>query len=924
MTDLLTSFDAAVVFCRRRSDGEFLVVDVNELACEHEEVEREDVVGAPVKEAFPVSGISGLPSMMQEVLVSGAVRELSPRTVVHRGFPERRRYWVSPVDGRSVMVVTTRDGDALLDPSESSPTGVLFHSVFNSVYDGVFIHRIDGSIVTVNRRALELFRVSRSEALSASMIDDFSDPAAPIEQLPDLWESVVDGKSQFFSWSARRPGDGSVFDVEVYLTRLPLPHDVLILATIRDVSREVFLERELLNYRSRFEQIALISADWIWETDAWGSFVYASERVLNFLGYTPAELLGRSPTEFMEHEADNGGAPTMAEAFDRREAITDAEGRYCAKNGTHGYVLTNAVPRYTEGGEFLGFIGIVKDITFQKQRENELRLYQKVFENAVEGIVITDPNGTIRSANPAFTRITGYREDEVLGRNPRTLKSDRHDSQFYADMWRAITEEGEWTGEVWNRRKSGESYPERLSISAIRNSNVIEHFVGVFHDISEMKTKEEQIRHQALHDALTGLPNRTLLLDRADVALRHVRRGEGLVTILFLDLDNFKNINDSLGHSVGDALLQAVANRVEPLIRETDTLARLGGDEFVVLMLSETAHRNTMRVTERILQAFKEPFVIGGHELFVTASIGVAEYPADGKDSETLIKNADLAMYEAKASGKSTYHMFTTQLHESARERIELENALRRALEGRSITVAYQPKVAADGGVCGLEALARWVLDGSPVSPSHFIRAAEDSGLITDLDAFVLETACREILAMGEVAKRLSLAVNISARSLHQKDAAARILRSLEETGFPPRRFEVEITETAAMGRIETAATQLAKLSDAGIRVSIDDFGTGYSSLAYLKELPIDTLKIDRSFVRDLPGNQDDVEITSTIIAMAKNLSLRVVAEGVETKDQLDFLIERGCNEYQGYYFAKPMPVGELAAFLKGAGAVPR
>ncbi|MCG8480069.1 MAG: bifunctional diguanylate cyclase/phosphodiesterase, partial [Spirochaetales bacterium] len=357
------------------------------------------------------------------------------------------------------------------------------------------------------------------------------------------------------------------------------------------------------------------------------------------------------------------------------------------------------------------------------------------------------------------------------------------------------------------------------------------------------------------------------------------------------------------------------------LIRETDTLARLGGDEFVVLMTSETIQHNTVGVTERILQAIKEPFFVGEHELFVSASIGVAEYPTDGDEPETLIKNADLAMYEAKASGKSTYHMFTTQLHESVRERIELETALRRALEDGSISVAYQPKVIGDGTVCGLEALARWTLDGKPVSPSRFIRAAEDSGLITDLDACVLETGCREILAMGDVAKDLSLAVNISARYLHQKNAATRILQSLDETGFPPRRFEVEITETAAMGRIDTAAAQLAKLTDAGIRVSIDDFGTGYSSLAYLKELPIDTLKIDRSFVRDLPGNQGDVEITSTIIAMAKNLSLRVVAEGVETREQLDFLIERECNEYQGYYFARPLAAGELAAFLEDTGA---
>jgi len=571
---------------------------------------------------------------------------------------------------------------------------------------------------------------------------------------------------------------------------------------------------------------------------------------------------------------------------------------------------------------------MVREVEERRRAEMELQLAAEVFEHSLEGITITDRGGHILKVNPAFTAITGYSSEEVLGKNPRVLKSDRHDAAFYQEMWRGLMEDGRWEGEIWNRRKSGESYPEWLSISAVRNAEgQTTHYVGVFHDITEAKESEEQIRFQAYHDALTGLPNRLLLKDRLAVAINHAQRNDGKVAVLFLDLDNFKNINDSLGHIVGDWLLQSVAYRLLKLMRDEDTVARLGGDEFVIMVEEVENVREVVLVAQRIIAAFAAPVTVGSHELFVTPSLGITLYPDDGRDPDTLIKNADLAMYQAKAAGRNDYRLFTPQMNENVTRRLALEGRLRKAVENGELIPFFQPKAElASGRVSGMEALARWPQeDGGLVSPAEFIPLAEETGLILPLGEIILEKACQAACRMTEGGScDLTLAVNLSPKQFKQKDLVARILATLTRTGLPPSRLELEITETTLMTDIDKTVGKLRELAEHGIGLAVDDFGTGYSSLFYLKHFPLRSLKIDQSFVRDITRDEGDANIVRTIIALAHNFKLEVVAEGVETPEQLAFLRAHRCHTGQGFLFSRPLDEAGFTAYMRETkGKVP-
>ncbi len=557
---------------------------------------------------------------------------------------------------------------------------------------------------------------------------------------------------------------------------------------------------------------------------------------------------------------------------------------------------------------------IVSDISQRKEYEEKLRLLASVFENTVEGIVITDLHGTIEEVNPGFSAITGYSAQEAIGKNPSILKSNHHNANFYQEMWRDITETGHWSGEIWNRRKNGESYPERLSINSVTDyRGDISHYISVFYDISDIKRGEEQLQHQAYHDALTGLPNRLLYIDRLEISLPRARRHNTQAAVLVLDLDNFKNINDSLGHNIGDHFLQEVANILTETLREEDTVARIGGDEFAVLILAQECQWDACEVAKRILAAFANPIHIDNNELFASFSIGISVFPADGSDAETLIKNSELAMYRAKAQGKNSYSLYTETMNQHVSRRLELENNLRKALEREEFEVFYQPKVAIDSGaVVGCEALIRWKNNGKLVSPAEFIPLAEETGLIVDIGKWVLWKACHDAQSWRAKGYSLRVAVNLSPRQFHQQDLIPMILAILNETGLPPALLELEITEGIVMDDVQEAIQTLNSLRDKGIHFAIDDFGTGYSSLQYLSQLPLDTLKIDRAFIKDLPGNKEDSAITLATLSMAHSLGLSVVAEGVETADQLDLLRQANCEQYQGYLFSKPL---EISAF---------
>ncbi len=563
---------------------------------------------------------------------------------------------------------------------------------------------------------------------------------------------------------------------------------------------------------------------------------------------------------------------------------------------------------------------VVHDISGRRAAERQARLFERVFRNALEGICITDPAGTILAVNPAFTTITGYPAEDVVGHTPRLLKSHHHDSSFYEDMWRALVEENRWEDEIWNRRKNGEVYPEWLSISAIPGPmGRTEYYVAVFHDITELKAKESQILHQAHHDALTGLPNRALLRDRLGMAINGARRDGRKVAVLSVDLDNFKQVNDSLGHMVGDIYLQQAAEQMRQLFRPQDTLARVGGDEFVVVLQDVQDKRDAAQVAERLLARFTDPVRVQEHELFVGTSVGIALFPDDGDDPDTLVRNADIAMSRAKEQGKRRYHLFTPAMNERAMRRLLLEGDLHRALAAGDITAHYQPRVDLNTGlITGMEALARWTrADGTQEHPAEFIPLAEATGLIVPLGEHMLRLACAKTRALLDAGHAdLHVAVNLSVHQFRHPNLVGMVADVLRETGLPPSLLELEITESTIVTDADHAIRKLNQLAEMGIALSVDDFGTGYSSLYQLKNLPLTSLKIDRSFIRDIPDDPNDAAIAATIITMADRLGLRVVAEGVETPEQLNFLLLEGCHEVQGFLFSRPLPPDEFTALL--------
>jgi len=568
---------------------------------------------------------------------------------------------------------------------------------------------------------------------------------------------------------------------------------------------------------------------------------------------------------------------------------------------------------------------LTDEIDERIRAEQELKLFAMVFHNALEGISITDKDGNILKVNPSFTTITGFEPEEVLGKNPRVLKSNHHAADFYKEMWEALRANGSWHGEIWNRRKNGESYPEILSISSILDeAGEIKNYVAVFHDISDMKLKDEQIEHQAYHDALTGLPNRSLAQDRLTVAIAHARREGFKVALLFLDLDNFKNINDSLGHAQGDLLIKQVGERLLIDFSNADTVARLGGDEFLIVIEHVADEREVVRLADHLLAAFNRPFTLMGKDVEVTPSIGVTLYPDDGVEAETLIKNADMAMYQSKAKGKNSYFLFTQEMNERISRRLQLESDMRQALKDQEFTVYFQPKISVkSGAVMGMEALVRWVKsDGTVVSPADFIPLAEETGLIVPLGDFVLEHSCKAMQVFDGVGcTDITVSVNLSPVQFEQEDMVDMILDSLKQNGLSPSKLELEITESTLMTDIGATVDKLNLLSANGISVAIDDFGTGHSSLYYLKNFPIDVLKIDQSFVRDITDDMSDAQIVETIILMARNLGLKVVAEGVETRAQLELLEAFGCEMIQGYYYSRPLPLEEVIVYLQSQSA---
>jgi len=555
----------------------------------------------------------------------------------------------------------------------------------------------------------------------------------------------------------------------------------------------------------------------------------------------------------------------------------------------------------------------------QRKTASDLQIFKEVFENTAEGVTITDNEGTILQANPAFARITGYPIEDVLGENPRILKSGRHEPEFYTAMWESIVETGFWSGEIWNKKRNGQIYPELLTISAIRDRHgEITHYAAMFNDISTIIEQQERIEYLAYHDHLTKLPNRLLLLDRLQQATSICRRNGGEVVCMVLDIDNFKTVNDSMGHAQGDELLIKFVERIRHVVRDEDTLARMGGDDFVYVFRNlQQGIQYILPVVERFQESVEEPFQLQNQKVYVSLSIGIAVYPEDSLTTDDLLKRADLALYNAKRLVGNSYQFFSRDMEVAVVKKLHYLAKIRQGLELHEFVPFFQPKVdLKTGKAVGMEALARWRAGGNLVNPGDFIPLAEESGLIVPMARQIYEIAFKETVRLRAAGHDLYLSVNLAPFQLRYENFLAELIQMQERSGLSPEFIEFEVTESSLMENVEKSKNVLQSLSGAGFTVSIDDFGTGYSSLQYLKQLPLNALKIDMAFVSGIGIDIDDETLIRTIVLMAKQFGLSIVAEGVEEKFQEEFLAELGCDLGQGYYYGKPMEAGQFAAWL--------
>ncbi|MDR5170891.1 EAL domain-containing protein [Methylobacillus flagellatus] len=692
-----------------------------------------------------------------------------------------------------------------------------------------------------------------------------------------------------------------------------------VVVLIIDISSRKQAEEALLQSRAEYRELVESVKAVVWRATPDAAFTFVSQEAESLLGYPIQEWTG-NPGFWAEtmHPDDREWVVDFC-AWETQQLKDHVfEYRMLAADGRVVWLqdIVRVIPdRFGKPQELLG---VMLDITARKAAEASLKLSKQVFDNTSEAILIADRDLNILEVNQAYLDMTGCERGDCIGVRLSLLDEPGDGGQTIGSL---VQQDGKWMGELLAHKKSGEYYPEWVSISTVHDSNgILQNYVVVLTDISQRKQSEERLQFLATHDGLTGLPNRALLQERTELALLRAQRYQQRIGVLFIDLDRFKIINDTLGHQAGDMLLQEAASRLRECLRQTDTIARQGGDEFVVLVEDFTEQQYLAGVARKIMHALAQPFILMQQELYISASIGISVYPEDGVDIFSLLKNADMAMYRAKDDGKNTFHFYSAESNASSVSRLTLENSLRRALERNEFTLLYQAKLdLAEQGIIGAEALIRWhSAELGLVSPQDFIPIAEETGLIIEIGEWVLQQACRDACRWQAIAGRpVRVGVNISARQFREDSLHKAISNALEESGLTPDCLELEITESMIMQNAERASQMLQHFRDLGSHVLIDDFGTGYSSLGYLKHFPIDSLKIDRSFVRDIPQDSDDMAITQAIIAMAHSLKINVVAEGVETQAQLEFLRGQGCDQLQGYIFSRPLAGEDFLGMLR-------
>lgn len=689
-------------------------------------------------------------------------------------------------------------------------------------------------------------------------------------------------------------------------------------------------ERALQESEERFRLIAATLTEVIWMTDVGMTKVFYVSPAYEMLWRRTCASLYENPRSFTDaiHPDDLSRVLEVVESAQAVREPYDHEYRLLRADGSVRWIRDCGFPVAASSRFPERYVGVAEDVTESRRDEEKLRQAATVFESTRDGVVIADLGANVLAVNKAYSEITGYTEQETLGKNPRMMQSGRHGPEFYQALWASILQTGQWQGEIWNRRKNGEIFPCWMTLTTVNDARgEPTHYVSVFSDISQIKRSEAQLSRLAHYDPLTGLPNRLLLQSRLDHALERASRHGNRIALLFIDLDRFKTVNDSLGHRIGDQLLVDVARRLQTRVKDEDTLGRFGGDEFLVVLEPMGLPEEAASIARDLLAVLTPPFPLDGdNEAYVSASIGISVYPEDSVSATELLRNADTAMFQAKEQGRNCFCFYTADMNARALALLDLERAVRRALERGEFVLHFQPKVdLRNGQVCGAEALIRWRREnGTLESPANFIPLAEKSGLIVSLGTWVIDEACRYLRNWRDAGwVDLCLAVNVSARQFFAGDFHGVVSDALNRHGIPAHYLELEVTESMLMEDPERTISILHRLKQIGVKLSLDDFGTGYSGFAYLSRFPIDTLKIDQSFVRNIVVEPEAAMIAMSIIDLAHRMRLSVVAEGVETEAQLGYLKSRDCDQMQGYFFAKPMPSEQFVTLLQDGKCLP-
>ncbi|WP_027594372.1 bifunctional diguanylate cyclase/phosphodiesterase [Pseudomonas sp. LAIL14HWK12:I7] len=793
-----------------------------------------------------------------------------------------------------------------------------FASVFQQCPDILLIARhSDGCLLEVNEAFEEQIGLTPGQVIGRTATE--LNLWAVAGTGPRLLERLHQGGIRNLEMSFRR-SNGQLFTGLTSAETFELDGTPALVVAVRDISQLKETQEQLQTSEEKFAKAFHASPDGLLlSRQSDGLLIEVNEGFCRLTGYDLNPTIDQTSLD-LGIWVDLNERKRLVDQLKRDGFVRDFSCHIRRSDGQIRLCELSARPLPIGGVDCM--LTIARDITERHLMQEKLQLAATVFENTAEGVLITDIDQRISAVNRAFSEITGYGEIEALGQTPRLLASGQHDSAFYAAMWHQLTDEGHWQGEIYNKRKNGELYPSWLTISAVRNSEYeITHFVAVFADISSLKHAQAKLDYQAHHDPLTGLPNRALFENRLQAVLTCAQVSNRQGAVLFLDLDRFKHINDSLGHPVGDLLLKGIAQRLKEQVRDVDTVARLGGDEFIILLPGLHRPSDANSIAGKLLACFSAPFQAGEHEFFTSASIGISLYPQDGSDVSTLIRNADAAMYRSKAKGRNRVEAYTRDLTAQASERIALEHELRRAVERNEMSLCFQPKLSLKTqSLVGAEALIRWSHPTfGEVPPEHFIHLAEENGTILQLGDWVLEKACQQMHIWKMHYEDFGpLSINLAGAQLRHPHLARRIEQLLKTYQLKAGDLQLEITENFIMSQAEEALAVLHQLKKLGVQLAIDDFGTGYSSLSYLKRLPLDILKIDKSFIRGLPDDPHDAAIARAIIALGRSMQFTIIAEGVENQAQQRFLAAEGCEQIQGYIVSLPLPPEEFAAtFLR-------